>query len=412
MAINKVVYDGDTLVDLTSDTVTPETLAKGYTAHGADGEAIVGTMEAGGGGAAVTAPMKDVNFYDYDGTRLYSYTVTEAQALTELPALPTQPGLACQGWNWTLEDIKAMNRAVDVGAIYITDDGKTRLYITISAEGRMDVPLYFSQTIANGATIDWGDGSATQSLTGTGTVNTTHTYANVGDYVITLTATEGCTLGLGGNASGYCVMGSTGNNSLAYCNMLQKVELGKGAISIGAYAFHNCRSLANVVIPGIVTSIGGNAFYNCSSLANVVIPGSATSIGSNAFSDCYSLASVVIPGRVTSIGVSAFYKCWSLASIVIPDSVTLINNWLRECHSLASVVIPGGVTSLGANSFNNCYGIAFYDFTLLKKVPTLASNGTFNNISPDCQIRVPAALYDEWISAANWSARASQIVAV
>lgn len=48
MAINKVVYGGDTLVDLTSDTVTPETLAKGYTAHGANGEPIVGTMANNG----------------------------------------------------------------------------------------------------------------------------------------------------------------------------------------------------------------------------------------------------------------------------------------------------------------------------------------------------------------------------
>ena len=50
MAINKVVLNTDageqTLVDLTGDTVTPETLAEGATAHSADGEAIVGTMKA------------------------------------------------------------------------------------------------------------------------------------------------------------------------------------------------------------------------------------------------------------------------------------------------------------------------------------------------------------------------------
>lgn len=42
MAINKVVYGGDTLVDLTSDTVTPDTLVVGNTAHGADGEEVAG----------------------------------------------------------------------------------------------------------------------------------------------------------------------------------------------------------------------------------------------------------------------------------------------------------------------------------------------------------------------------------
>lgn len=42
MGVNKVVYDGDTLVDLTSDTVEADTLLEGTTAHNAAGEAIVG----------------------------------------------------------------------------------------------------------------------------------------------------------------------------------------------------------------------------------------------------------------------------------------------------------------------------------------------------------------------------------
>ena len=44
MAISKVVYGGNTLVDLTSDTVTPETLLEGVTAHDKSGALIVGTM--------------------------------------------------------------------------------------------------------------------------------------------------------------------------------------------------------------------------------------------------------------------------------------------------------------------------------------------------------------------------------
>lgn len=44
MAISKVVYGGNTLLDLTGDTVTASALASGYTAHGADGESITGSM--------------------------------------------------------------------------------------------------------------------------------------------------------------------------------------------------------------------------------------------------------------------------------------------------------------------------------------------------------------------------------
>jgi hypothetical protein len=44
MAVNKVAYGGNTLIDLTGDSVTPETLAEGVTAHDATGNVIVGTL--------------------------------------------------------------------------------------------------------------------------------------------------------------------------------------------------------------------------------------------------------------------------------------------------------------------------------------------------------------------------------
>lgn len=45
MAISKVIYGGNTLIDLTADTVVAEKMLKGYTAHGANGEPVVGTCE-------------------------------------------------------------------------------------------------------------------------------------------------------------------------------------------------------------------------------------------------------------------------------------------------------------------------------------------------------------------------------
>lgn len=44
MAVNKVDLNGETVLDLTEDTVTPETLNKGVTAHNAAGEQITGTQ--------------------------------------------------------------------------------------------------------------------------------------------------------------------------------------------------------------------------------------------------------------------------------------------------------------------------------------------------------------------------------
>lgn len=45
MAVSKVIYGGQTLIDLTADTIKEDKLLKGYTAHGADGEVINGSCD-------------------------------------------------------------------------------------------------------------------------------------------------------------------------------------------------------------------------------------------------------------------------------------------------------------------------------------------------------------------------------
>lgn len=45
MAINKVVYGGKALIDLTGDTLTPDKVLAGFTGHGKDGEAFEGTCD-------------------------------------------------------------------------------------------------------------------------------------------------------------------------------------------------------------------------------------------------------------------------------------------------------------------------------------------------------------------------------
>ena len=236
----------DNLTDFLTDIADAIREKKGTTGtiNPQDFSSEIASIESGGGGGVVTsAPISDVNFYDYDGTILYSYTKEQFLALSAMPELPTREGLICQGWNWTLNDAKdhvADLSKLNIGAMYITDDGDTRLYIRIATEGRMTVPLRWSQTVANGVGIDWGDGSAIQSVSGTGNKNTTHTYAQPGDYVIRLKVASGCTLGLGSNSSSYCVMGSSNVSNRVYCNMLQAVEIGKNVTSIGTYTFNGC----------------------------------------------------------------------------------------------------------------------------------------------------------------------------
>ena len=365
-------------------------------------------FEIGGGGGGGAASANAVNFRDYDGTILHTYSKDEFLALSALPQLPTQKGLICQEWNWSLEDAKAYVAeygVLEIGATYITDDGKTRLYITIAAEGRMDVPLRLQQSVKNGVVVDWGDGS-TETLSATSATTLRHTYSKVGDYVIALEVLKG-TLTLSGSTS----YGIIADSKRVYGNMLQKIEIGNSVTSIGSKTFFNCYSLASIAIPNSVTSIGIGAFSGCYSLASIVISNGVTSIGSQTFFNCTILASIVIPNNVTTIESQAFNSCYSLASVAIPNSVTTIGgSAFSNCYSLASIVIPNSVTSLVSQTFYNCSSVAFYDFRTHTSMPTLASTNVFSSIASDCKFVVPDALYDSWIAATNWSTYASKIV--
>lgn len=60
MAVSKVVFGNETVMDLTADTVTKEKLLKGATAHGADGEKITGTCEYDVNSSVATANAEEV----------------------------------------------------------------------------------------------------------------------------------------------------------------------------------------------------------------------------------------------------------------------------------------------------------------------------------------------------------------
>ena len=318
-------------------------------------------------------------------------------------------------------------------------DGNTHIWITLH-EGRTSPMLGVG--VKGTVTVDWGDGSAPDTLKGTSisTLKRTaaHEYGKAGDYVITLSGGE---IGILGDrySSSFLLAAitaytNTKNNvylnavkkfecgtnlteislgAFYYCHSLESINISNSATSISNYAFSNCYSLASISIPDGVTSIGDSAFSSCSSLANVSIPDGVTSIGNYSFQSCYSLASINIPDGVTSIGDKAFYQCYSLASISIPDGVTSIgDSAFRYCHSLASINISDSVTSIGDQAFGYCYGAFCFDFTKHTAVPTLTGTNAFQGIPDDCQIRVPVALVDEWKAATNWSTYADKIVGV
>lgn len=175
-------------------------------------------------------------------------------------------------------------------------DGNTHVWIHLE-EGRTSPML---GCCPNGTvTVDWGDGTTPDVLTGTSTSTgkwtPTHNYAAAGNYIITLTV-DG-TMGLygngGGELNGSGMLRHSSNNdyiNTTYRNGVRKVEVGNKVTNIGNYAFAHCNSLARVYVPDSVTNIGDNAFYYCYAIASITVPNGVINVGTNAFRYCYGIA--------------------------------------------------------------------------------------------------------------------------
>lgn len=378
---------------------------------------------AGGGMAEVD--IKEVNFFDYDGTCIYAYSLSELQALSELPALPSHDGLICQGWNWTLADLKAENRRMNVGAVYTTYDGKTRLYLDVPIPYTID--LNYLQTVKGGVTIDWGDGSTTTTVSDNTYCNLTHSYNNSGHYVISMTVAANCTLTLGHDSASYplCSINTDGQNKKGF--FIRKIHIGDRTI-ISKYAFNAAYGLRYITIPNSVTSLAEYSFYSASSLKWLTVPNSVTTIGKYFFynkngCDGISLPNTIsslpeygiylynglppkggitIPTGVTTICNRAVYKVRGLFIIDIPEGVVTIDKDAFNCSVEAyAITIPSTCSTIGQSAFANS-GAEFI-YVLATTPPTIQSSTFSFYNKTSIKIYVPSASLNTYKSATNWS---------
>lgn len=437
---NKVVYAGKTLIDLTEDTVTPATLKSGVTAHDASGAKITGTLDT-------TPPEEsDINFWDYDGTPLYSWTLAELATKTELPPLPSHDGLICQGWNWTLQDIKDAGRELDIGALYITDDGKTRLYVDVDTETWDDFVLNYWQDPRNATTVDWGDGTTPETVNKDSWIEHRHVYASSGSYVITMSVKEGTTMRLGNGSSGRKLIANDETDS-GRCAMLRRVEVGARVTTITDQTFQFCSRLESISIPQNV-GVEGYATFNQAMQLRVIAIQSITNVY-RTFYQCTNLRAITGTGmmnytdkyiinntavrqinfdmtaanqaqalervhiKAVNGQVRDFSACRSLLEVTIPaDATTFVAAAFQGDNALRRVTCLGDIASIPAQVFQRCYPLRFVDLTHCTAVPTLANVNAFDATHPQLEIRVPASLADAWKAATNWSSLAEHIVGV
>ena len=408
--------------------------AKGGTVNNGDGfedfPADIASIPSGGGGGSGDA-SKPVRFMDYDGSIVASYTPEEFAELTEMPANPSHDGLTAQGWNWTLSDAKEYVSSygmLDVGQMYITDDGRTRLYVRMQ-EGRLSPVLKLYLNANSELDIDWGDDTSHSTFTSTAAdyKSERHTYASAGNYVVSVGAIRG-SFSLPSSSNSYSILFTNNSPSSSsadrgYSCAVRKIEIGDDVTSIEQWAFAECWSLSQITIPNSVTSIERSAFRSCYSLSQITIPNSVTSICLEtfrycrslsqitipnsvtsieqwAFAECLSLSQIIIPNSVTSIGTDAFYYCHSLSQITIPNSVTRIRSeTFYYCYALSQITIPNSVTTI-ENVFNYCYSLGYIKF--VSQTPPKVSYSTWGDLPTDCKILVPRGCLSTYMRATNY----------
>lgn len=348
--------------------------------------------QSGGAAPAVVYP-KDVNFYDYDGTLLHSYTVEEAQAMAELPPLPKHDGLICQEWNWDLADIKAHNRKLTIGANYITDDGKTRIYIELPSKHVANVTLRLWQEKADGVLVDWGDGVTGEHISTAGNVAFSHVYAEAGAYTIRLTSVSG-QFRLGDGSSQGCFLVS-GQRHLA----LKRAEFGAGWQGFGYNEFHNS-CIETVTIPKDA-EMGSGVSFPYSMIRFFVVP-KTKALKANMFQATRALVGCAT-SPVCFTATYAFANSTALDVPNIPEGTTTIaNSYCREIYGMQEVTIPASVTKIESAAFYACIRLACVKL-LSPTPPTLENANAFTGYNAACVFEVPKGSLEAYQTATNWT---------
>lgn len=264
--------------------------------------------------------------------------------------------------NWGARSLTASGISVNFGSVNYAANGsaaEARQSIidtygwVITDGGEVDAPFQFTiettttnesftipcQNIGTfDATIDWGDGSATQTITSYNDANLTHTFATAGTYQIEIS-------GKFPNVYFY-------GDATSRLKILSVDNLGTMGWQGFENAFRNCSNMTSFTPGTTSTSDVTNMramFNSCSSLTSLDLTSFDTSNVTNIssmFGGCSLLTTVDLSSfdtsNVTNMG-GMFYFCSSLTSLDVTnfntEKVTTMSGMFGLCESLTTLDI-------------------------------------------------------------------------
>ena len=290
--VNKVAVNGETIIDLTADTVTASDVAVGKSFHLASGAQGVGTA------------VKNGSVYQDEN----GYVVLDDEPGANVSVIPLS---VTENGTYTAPTGTAYSPVtVDVAGSDISFsprlDGKNHYYVLLTTD------LEYELVLSAADDVDWGDGTQEFNVS-----VGTHVYQKPGIYEITFSKAHRTWTNMQYRHKGKLIyaeiVNTIGTNQFDACYGLAGLYIAYEIPSYyTTYLCRNAYPLQYCKLPDSITSIGNSAFYECNSMRSITLPSSLISIEGNAFNRCRALESITIPQGVTSIGGGAFQFCVNL----------------------------------------------------------------------------------------------------
>ncbi len=291
MARNKVILKGETLIDLTGDTVTAETLGKGATAHDKAGNQIVGTMESISPsekfGATIDTFIGDLSA---DGT-LSAVTKKTNLIFTGVKTIADSALKASMQYNRSVENISFPD-LIDIGisALQYAFSNSYAINASFLKLEKVEKSLAFYGAFDRGGLEEIS-------------------FSNLKE--------------VSAQSAFWAICSS--------CNLLTNISFPKLEKISGTYCFYNafsdCNKLTNVSFPELVSITGQQAcyqmFYSATGIGGLVeiefpklISVEGAQALNSAFNGCRSLSKVSFPALKKVTGNSVLANLTSVAATI------------------------------------------------------------------------------------------------